>query len=184
MRIVTRRVPAKLILAGPDENLIARLKGLSSKYGIDFHYKGQVLEVEKYRLYSKSTILAHPAVYEPFGITLLEAQAFSKPCVITGEGGQLYAAPPGGTSLHAMPNPKDFADKILTLLTDEGLYKELSINARCWALEHLWSKILPAYDKLYDEICANSCNAFVSSEVGRYGKSGTVPGRWESKTEP
>jgi glycosyltransferase involved in cell wall biosynthesis len=53
-----------------------------------------------------------------------------------------------------MPNPKDFADKILTLLTDEGLYKELSINARCWALRHAWSKILPAYDKLYDEICA------------------------------
>jgi len=154
MGIVLGRASAKLILAGPDENLIAKLKGLSKKYGTDFHYKGQVFGIEKYRLFSECTILAHPTVYEAFGITLLEAQAFGKPCIITGEGGQMYAAPPGMTSLHAMPNPKDFAEKILALLTDEGLYKELSSNAKSWALRHLWSKILPAYDKLYDEICA------------------------------
>lgn len=154
MRILARERVAKLVLAGPDENLVAKLKGYSKKYGIDFHYKGQVSDVEKYKLYSECTIFAHPAVYEPFGITLLEAQAFRKPCVITGNGGQLYATLPGMTSLHAMPNPEDFGEKIATLLMNEKLYKELSSNAKKWALRHLWSKILPEYDKLYEQICA------------------------------
>jgi glycosyltransferase involved in cell wall biosynthesis len=154
MGILTRKKLAKLVLAGPDENLIAKLEGYARRHGVDFHYKGQVLGVEKYKLYSKCTIFAHPAIYEPFGITLLEAQAFGKPCVITGEGGQLYAAPPGMTSLHAMPNPEDFGEKMAALLMNEELYEKFSRNARKWALRHLWSKILPEYDKLYDTICA------------------------------
>jgi glycosyltransferase involved in cell wall biosynthesis len=154
MRTLTKRKMAKLFLAGPDENLIAKLRRYSRKINIDFHYMGQVSEVEKHKLYSKCTIFAHPAIYEGFGITLLEAQAFGKPCVITGEGGQLYAAPPGMTSLHAMPNPEDFGEKMAALLMNEELYEKFSRNARKWALRHLWSKILPEYDKLYDTICA------------------------------
>ena len=154
MRILMRKkVAAKLVLAGPDENLIDKLKRYSRKNDIDFHYMGQVSEVEKYKIYSECTIFAHPAVYEPFGITLLEAQAFGKPCVITGEGGQLYAAPPGVSGLHAMPTPEDFGEKMATLLTDQELYEKLSRNARKWALRHLWSKILPEYDRLYNQIC-------------------------------
>jgi glycosyltransferase involved in cell wall biosynthesis len=153
MRILTKKKMAKLFLAGPDENLIAKLRRYSRKFNIGFHYMGQVSEVEKHKLYSKCTVFAHPAIYEPFGITLLEAQAFGKPCVITGEGGQLYAAPPGMTSLHAMPNPEDFGEKMAALLMNEELYEKFSRNARKWALRHLWSKILPAYYELYDEIC-------------------------------
>jgi|GEM_PF-683026 len=154
MKMLTRKKVAKLVLAGPDENLIVKLKRYSRRFNIDFHYMGQISEVEKCKLYSKCTIFAHPAIYEPFGITLLEAQAFGKPCVITGDGGQLYAAPPGVTSLHAMPSPGDFGEKIATLLMSEKLYKELSSNARKWALRHLWSKTLPEYDRLYDAVCA------------------------------
>ena len=154
MGILTRKRMAKLFLAGPDENLIVNLKRYSRKFNISFHYLGQVLGVEKYKLYSKCTIYAHPTIYEAFGITLLEAQSFGKPCVITGDGGQLYAAPPGMTSLHAMPNAEDFAEKMVALLRDEELYKRLSRNARKWALWHLWSKILPEYNRLYNQICA------------------------------
>jgi len=153
MRIVTRKRAVKLVLAGPDENLIDKLNRYARKFNIDLHYMGQVLGDEKYKLYSECTIFAHPTVYEAFGIALLEAQAFGKPCVVTGNGGQLYVAPPGVTSLHAMPNPKDFAEKIVTLLINEGLYERLGKNARKWASRHLWSKILPEYDKLYSTIC-------------------------------
>jgi glycosyltransferase involved in cell wall biosynthesis len=154
MRILAKKMVAKLVLAGPDEDLVAKLERYSMKYGIDFHYMGQVSELKKYELYSECTLFAHPAIYEPFGITLLEAQAFGKPCVITGIGGQLYVAPSGMTSLYAVPNPKDFGEKIATLLMNERLYKELSGNAKKWALQHLWLKILPKYDKLYDQLCA------------------------------
>ena len=154
MRILMRKKVVKLVLAGPDENLVDKLKRYSRKNNIDFHYIGQVSEVKKYKLYSECTIFAHPTVYEAFGITPLEAQAFGKPCVITGEGGQLYAAPPDVSGLHAMPTPEDFGEKMATLLMNQELYEKLSRNARKWALRHLWSKILPEYDRLYNQICA------------------------------
>lgn len=149
MKVLTKKKTAKLILAGPDENLIVKLKNYSRKFNIDLNYIGQVLEIDKYMLYSRCVIFAHPAIYEPFGIALLEAQALGKPCIITGYGGQLYVAPPGYTSLYAKPSPDDFGEKMAILLTDEELYKKLSRNARVWAFQHLWSKILPKYYEIY-----------------------------------
>jgi len=136
---------AQLVLAGPDEGLGANLK----EQEVDLQYLGMVSESEKGKLYHECTVFAHPALYEPFGITLLEAQAFGKPCVITGEGGQVYAAPPGITSLHAKPNPKNFGEAISLLLNDGGLYEKLSVNAKDWASRHSWSNILPKYDEVY-----------------------------------
>jgi glycosyltransferase involved in cell wall biosynthesis len=155
MMHVKKEVPAaRLMLAGPNEGLVMKLKSYGQKRGIDFEYLGIVSEDEKSRLYSGCLVFAHPALYEPFGIALLEAQAFGKPCVITGNGGQLYTAPPRKTSLYAKPSPNDFGEKIVTLLIDKKLYKKLSINAREWALQHSWSKILPKYEEVYKQLCA------------------------------
>ena len=143
---------AKLILAGPDEGLIERILDYSRRHNIDIEYKGTVSEDRKLELYSKNKIYTHPAIYEPFGITLLEAQAFGKPCIITGNGGQLYTAPPGKTSLHAKPNPKDYAQAILRLLNDDKLYERLSTNARKWAMQFTWTKILLKYEEIYNQL--------------------------------
>jgi hypothetical protein len=45
-------------------------------------------------------------------------------------------------------------EKMAASLMNEELYEKFSRNARKWALRHLWSKVLPEYDKLYDTICA------------------------------
>jgi len=150
MMYVMEEVPdAKLVLAGPDEGLAIKLRGCMQKHYMNFRYLGVVSESEKGKLYGECAVFAHPAVYEPFGITLLEAQAFGKPCVITGEGGQKYVAPPGKTSLYAKSNPKDFGEAISLLLSDKELYKKLSANAKEWASRHSWLKILPKYDEVY-----------------------------------
>ena len=145
MRYVNKEISnVKLVLAGPDEGFVANLR----KFEVSFKYLGVVSETEKCRLLSECTVFAHPASYEPFGITLLEAQAFGKPCVITGNGGQRYVAPPE-TSLYAKPNPEDFGRAILSLLNDKELYRKLSLKAKEWASKHSWSKILPIYDEIY-----------------------------------
>ncbi len=149
MEWVRNEALAKLVLAGPDEGLITKLKSYAQRHNISFDYLGMVSEEEKRRLYCECSIFAHPAIYEPFGITLLEAQSFGKPCIITGDGGQMYVAPPGRTSLHAKPNPKSFGEAMSLLLSDKTLYERLSANAREWAKQHLWSRILPIYDKIY-----------------------------------
>jgi len=143
---------AELIMAGPDEGVAQRLIKYARERGVNARYLGQVGEEEKHRLYMTSAVYALPSIYEPFGITLLEAGIHGTPSAITGEGGQVYAAPPDKTSLRARPNPKDYADAITILLTDIGLWKKLSRGAREWAQQHIWSRILPKYEKLYNEL--------------------------------
>jgi glycosyltransferase involved in cell wall biosynthesis len=143
---------ARLVLAGPDEGLVRRLITYAEKKAFKVRYTGYVNEGEKHKLYAKSSLYALPSLYEPFGITLLEASLHGLPSVLTGEGGQLYAAPPNRTSLWARPNPRDYANAIIALLSDKGLRKRLAQQAKEWAREHVWNKILPRYEKLYEEL--------------------------------
>jgi glycosyltransferase involved in cell wall biosynthesis len=144
----------KLVLAGPDEGLARKLIKYAKKKGIQVRYAGYVDEDEKHRLYAESTIYALPSLYEPFGITLLEASLHGIPSIITGEGGQLYAAPPNRASLWAKPKVRDYAIAITTLLCDKSLREKLGCQAKEWANSHVWSRVLPKYERLYDEICA------------------------------
>jgi glycosyltransferase involved in cell wall biosynthesis len=143
---------AKLVLAGPDEGLAAKLIRYAEKNGAKVRYLGYVNKDEKHRLYVESSVYALPSLYEGFGLTLLEAALHGIPSVITGEGGQLYAAPPNKASLWAKPNPRHYAEAITTLLNDRSLREKLSQQAREWAQQHIWSRILPKYEKLYEEL--------------------------------
>ena len=139
----------KLAIAGPDEGIVNRLLEYARRRGVELRYLGPVSDEVKHLLYSKSTVYALPSIYEPFGMTLLEAAIHGTPSVITGEGGQLYAAPPGRASVWARPDPRSYAEAIIMLLTDGALWRRLSHGAREWALLHTWDKILPRYERLY-----------------------------------
>jgi len=143
---------AELILAGPDEGIVRGLLKYAERKGVKAKYLGEVNEKQKHRLYLESTIYALPSLYEGFGITLLEAGVHATPSVITGEGGQLYAVPPNRASLWAKPNPKNYAEAITTLLIDKKLREKLGQQAREWAKMHTWNRILPKYEKLYEEL--------------------------------
>jgi glycosyltransferase involved in cell wall biosynthesis len=153
MMYVAREVKGvELTMAGPDEGLVQRLIEQARKAGVKVRYLGQVGEGEKHKIYMGSMVYALPSVYEPFGITLLEAGMHGTPSVITGDGGQLYAAPPNKASLWAGPNPRSYAEAIGVLLTDKGLWVKLSQGAREWARMHVWSRVLLRYDELYSEL--------------------------------
>ncbi|MGC9106921.1 MAG: glycosyltransferase family 4 protein, partial [Infirmifilum sp.] len=142
----------KLVLAGPDEGLVEKLINNAKKQGVDIQYMSEVGEKIKHKLYLESSIYALSSLYEGFGLTLLEAGIHGTPSVITGSGGQIEAAPPGLASLWAEPRPEKFGEAIFTLLTNDDLRKRLGTQAREWARKHLWSKILPSYEKLYNKI--------------------------------
>ncbi len=150
---VNKKIDAKLVLVGPDEGQISELRNFSQKNRVSLQYLGPITnDAAKSIVYRECALFAQPSLYEAFGITLLEAQIFGKPCVITGEGGQTYAAPPGISSLHAAPNPESFGNAILQLLTNRELYEQFSFNARSFATRHLWSRILPKFDMVYDNL--------------------------------
>ncbi|ADY01300.1 glycosyl transferase group 1 [Vulcanisaeta moutnovskia 768-28] len=156
MNYVTKEMKsAKLILAGPDEGLIHDILNYAERHGINTQYMGEVSEELKHKLYLESTIYALPSLYEPFGITLLEAGIHGTPSTITGNGGQAEAAPPNLASLWAEPKPEKYGEAITTLLTDEELRKKLKTQAKEWAQKHLWNKVLPRYEELYNKLISN-----------------------------
>ncbi|MCP8307149.1 MAG: glycosyltransferase family 4 protein [archaeon] len=140
-----------LVLAGPDEGFVREALKLAESNDTSRYikYLGSIGENWKELLYAASNVFALPSLYEPFGISLLEAQAFGKPAVITGYGGQEYTCQVGRTGLWSPPRPKPYSEAILRLLTDRSLYRKMSYNARLWADAHAWSRILPLYEKIY-----------------------------------
>ena len=153
MNIATRKVrDMELIMAGPDEGLISGIINYATKHRIKMKYLGIVSEEKKHELYLRSKIYALPSTYEPFGITLLEAGIHATPSIITGNGGQTYAAPPDKASLWAEPKPQEYAEAITELLTNNELWKKLSQGAHKHAQNHTWDKILPRYEMLYENI--------------------------------
>jgi len=150
--IARAKKEAKLILAGPDEGIAKNLVEYAGKRNLRLSYLGAVSDAKKHELYLKSYVYAFPSIYEPFGITLLEASQHKLPSIITGYGGQHYVAPPGLVSLWSRSEPRDYAKAITMLLEDKDLWKKLSENAFKWSENFLWSKILPKYEELYESI--------------------------------
>ena len=150
MEYVNKEVKdSELLLAGPDEGLIKDLIVYAKKKNLKIRYLGVVSEDEKHKLYLQSYVHALPSLYEPFGITLLEAARHGLPSIITGFGGQQYVAPPDIASFWAKPTPKGFAEGLIKLLTDKSLWKKLSENAVKWSKNFLWDMILLRYEELY-----------------------------------
>ncbi|WP_256202670.1 glycosyltransferase family 4 protein [Sulfuracidifex tepidarius] len=115
------KVSRPLIIAGPDGGLGTEVRSFIHKTGINAKYVGSVTEEEKIELLSKCRALINPRPYEAFGITLIEAQAMGKPCMIVGHGGQEYAAPPGVSSIRGEDNEVDISNLFKQIENDEIL---------------------------------------------------------------
>lgn len=154
MRYIIKTIrDAELVLVGPDEGLMKWIYGYAKSRGLTrvIRYLGPIYGDEKYRIYAGSAIFALPSLYEAFGITLLEAGIVGTPSVITGEGGQLYVAPPGKASILTEPDSEEYAKAIVMILSDKKVWKKLGEGAKKNAERYVWERILPMYKKLYDE---------------------------------
>jgi glycosyltransferase involved in cell wall biosynthesis len=82
-------------------------------------------------VYSASDLVILPSVDEPFGIVYLEAMSSGKPVIGARSGASPEVIQVGKTGYLAEPkNPKDLAEKILTLLLSEDKWKEFGLAGR------------------------------------------------------
>lgn len=108
-------------------NLKVLIKKLELEHNI--YLTGKVNSVEDYL--KKSDIYVHTAIKEAFGLTILEAMATGLPCIsLDGDGNKdLIINDFNGYLLDKYTSYKDFAKKIITLITDIEKYKKLSNQA-------------------------------------------------------
>jgi glycosyltransferase involved in cell wall biosynthesis len=119
---------------GPNmEALVNKAEQLGIKNEVVFH--GSVGDVEAYLW--RSDIYVHAALYEPFGLVLVEAMAAGLPVVCLDGGGNRDIIQ-DGTNGFILPTPdvKSFADKILMLSNDKNLYQQMQSAAIHTAMQY------------------------------------------------
>ncbi len=86
--------------------------------------------------YGACKFLLHPAIYEPFGLTPIEAALFSKPSIVTNRGGPCETVLNGETGFVTDPMERKNISKLMQLLLfDDQLRLDMGRKARDFVLD-------------------------------------------------
>lgn len=155
-KILKKHPNIKYILAGAGrmlENWQQLAKNLNIEDYIEF--LGRIEADEINRCFYLCDIYVHTPIvvnlsFEGFGIVYLEASACGKPIVASDAGGIRDAVIDGKTGLIARDRDVDnIADKIIELLDNDDLRKEMGEAGREYAKEHDWKIITEKFIEKY-----------------------------------
>jgi glycosyltransferase involved in cell wall biosynthesis len=130
-----------LMVVGDGQQRV-ELEQLATSENVSFEvHSGSPDETELARLYSQSRFLVQLSLYEPFGLTPVEAALFRKPSVVTQRGGPSETVLDGKTGYVVDPMDTEVVgSRMKQLLTDKHLAHEMGERARSRILEHFTLK--------------------------------------------
>jgi len=132
---------ADLVLAGERGWLADEVFHLVEKLGLRsrVHFLGRVTPQELFDLYNAARLLVHPAFYEGFGLTPLEAMACGTPVVVSNTSSLPEVV--GDAALLVEPTDVDgMAVAMWRLLSDGVLWKQMSDKGLKRARQFNWRK--------------------------------------------
>lgn len=163
-RLGNKDQAVRLIIVGgatdhPDPFLepeIARLQQIARAEKVSTHvtFAGRKSRDMLKYYYSASDIFITTPLYEPFGITPLEAMACGVPVIGSNVGGIKYSVMDGKTGFLVPPNePEPLAEKINVLLTDTKKVTEMKKKAlRRVNTLFTWNRVALSVYRVYEEI--------------------------------
>lgn len=150
--LVKKEINVELIFLGkgPEKKNVKNLsvyKELESR----IQFKGTVDNVQDYL--NDSDIYVHSAIHESFGLVLLEAMAARLPVIsIDGKGNRDVVLNGKNGYLINDQNVEEFGEKIISLVNDRELHKNLSSNAFHFAekfdISNYCEKLIEIYKKI------------------------------------
>jgi len=150
--VVSKKLPHKLILAGPGGASSGALKKLTRK----LNFSERVLRIEHVPestlpvLYSAADCLAMPSVVEGFGFPVLEAMACGTPVVISNDRA-LKELAPARTPSAAFDDLKGLRAALERALTDEKLRQRQVKAGLKRAAEFTWKRTAELTRAVYAE---------------------------------
>lgn len=167
MSIVCEKMPtAHLVVAGPDTidpvsggSYINRIKSeVPSSTADRIHFLGRIANEDVGRLLAEGSIAAYPSHMEALPLAWLEGMALGKAIVASKTGPGPEVIEHGQSGLLCDPHdPRDIADALLRLLTDEPLRRALAEGGRQRVEQHFaLSKIVPLNEHFYHRVVAGT----------------------------
>lgn len=149
-----------------DGDLRPALEGLAASRlladRVDF--LGWVTGPDLVRLYQKARVVTIPSIYEPFGMTALEALACQRPVVASRTGGLREIVRSGVSGYLAQPQDElDLAQWLMTLLSSAELRHRMGtagladVSRECYA----WSEIAKRYVGFYRSLAGKALDLTV-----------------------
>ncbi len=104
--------------------------------------------------YAASDVLLLPSLYEPFGLSILEAMASGLPVLVSRDSGAAELINDGVDGL-LINDPTDVAEisaKLGALLKDADLRTRLGKQARRAALQYPWDRVARETEEVYERV--------------------------------
>ncbi len=120
---VLKTVPeANFVIVGKG-NLRGSLEEFSKSIGIEgtVEFAGFVSREQLAEEYQKAALFVSPSVYEPFGITLLDAVVLGAPIIATRKTGALELFGKGSVAVVEEENSKEISEAVIAFLGDEKM---------------------------------------------------------------
>jgi glycosyltransferase involved in cell wall biosynthesis len=122
---------SKIMVIGDGQEM-SNLKDLGSELDVPIEFMGTMdREEDLAQAYGGCKFLVHLSLYEPFGLTPVEAGLFSKPSIVTNHGGPPEVVVDGLTGYVVDPLDHQFiGSKMNALLDDDMLRHDMGRRAR------------------------------------------------------
>ena len=158
---LAQAIEALSLLAGSEATLlvvgfgdIAVYRNLANRCRIEDRliFTGQTKEAWRY--YAASDVYLLPSLYEPFGLSILEAMASGLPVLVSRDSGAAELIHDGVDGL-LINDPTDVAEisaKLGALLKDADLRTRLGRQARHTALQYPWDRVARETEEVYERV--------------------------------
>jgi len=146
------QIPGQLVFVGgvdEDSNLGNRARGLN--LGERVRFLGRVSSRELHGLYHLSAILLHVALYEGFGLPILEAMLAGLPVITSNLGAMVEL----GEGIARLVNPMDVQETARALsrvLVDDPLRRRMIESGRNFARTLSWERCICDTINVYREV--------------------------------
>ena len=133
---------------------IAAYRNLAKRCGIENRVIFTGPTREGWRYYAASDVYVLPSLYEPFGLSILEAMASGLPVLVSQDSGAAELIHDGVDGL-LIQEPRDvpaISAKLGALLKDADLRTRLGRQARRTALQYPWDRVARETEEVYEKV--------------------------------
>lgn len=155
-RLTCSFADARLVIAGPDEGDLSRLRSMAKQEGVEKHtyFPGPLYGEEKLAALADADVVTCPSMYEIFGLVPFEALMCGTPVIVTDDtgSGQLIREAGAGYLVH-YGDIDALSQALLRILTDQNQRSCKVKHGQEFIRERLaWDVIVVMLEKLYNEL--------------------------------